>query len=250
MKKIKFISIAIGLLLLPTFTSCDKDNIDEPNIPEEPEQPNDTTTIVTPKDSIIPNIDEFGICIDKEVDLGLSVNWAGYNIGALSPEQNGDYIAWGEVYAKSSYSWDNYKHINPKTYRIEFLGESISGTEYDVASFRWNNGWRIPTAEEFNELLDKCEWIGMVYKNGENGYKIKGPNGNCIFLPTTGFKDNPKRAHYGYYWTATYDKEYDTEAKGFSFSYFPSTLLGDSRIMGIINFEKYTGLTIRAVKNK
>ena len=112
------------------------------------------------------------------------------------------------------------------------------------------NGWRIPTVEEFNELLNNCEWIGMVYKNGENGYKIKGPNGNCIFLPTTGYKDSPRRAHYGYYWTATFDKEYDTEAKGFHFSYFPSVNLGESRIMGVVSYERYRGFTIRAVKNK
>ena len=83
----------------------------------------------------------------------------------------------------------------------------------------------------------------MVYRNGKNGYKIKGPNGNCIFLPTRG-------AHYGYYWTATSDKEYDTEAKGFHFSYFPSVLLGESRIMGVVSYERYNGFTIRAVKNK
>lgn len=250
MKKIKLISLALGLLILPTLASCDKENADEPNMPNEPEQPIDSITPESPNDTIIPNIDEYGICIDKEVDLGLSVIWGGYNIGALSPEENGDYLAWGEVYAKNEYSWNNYKHINPETYRIEFIGESISGTQYDVATFRWKEGWRIPTVEEFNELLNNCEWIGMVYKNGENGYKIKGPNGNCIFLPTTGYKDSPNRAHYGYYWTATFDKEYDTEAEGIHFSYFPSVNLGESRIMGVVSYERYNGFTIRAVKNK
>jgi hypothetical protein len=43
------------------------------------------------------------------VDLGLSVKWAPFNIGAEKPEENGDYFAWGETDAKPRYDYDNYK---------------------------------------------------------------------------------------------------------------------------------------------
>lgn len=46
------------------------------------------------------------------VDLGLSVKWAACNLGASSPEEFGDYFAWGETEAKDSCSWANYKWCN------------------------------------------------------------------------------------------------------------------------------------------
>ena len=39
------------------------------------------------------------------VDLGLSVQWATYNVGADSPTEYGDYFAWGETETKKSIFW-------------------------------------------------------------------------------------------------------------------------------------------------
>ena len=44
------------------------------------------------------------------VDLGLSVNWATCNIGAIAPEGYGEYYAWGETETKDSCIWRNYKY--------------------------------------------------------------------------------------------------------------------------------------------
>ena len=48
----------------------------------------------------------------KEVDLGLPSGtiWAGWNVGASSPEQYGSYYAWGEVVVKRNYSTKTYKY--------------------------------------------------------------------------------------------------------------------------------------------
>ena len=46
------------------------------------------------------------------VDLGLSVKWATCNIGATTPEEYGDYFAWGEVEPKEYYEWSTYKYCN------------------------------------------------------------------------------------------------------------------------------------------
>ena len=42
-------------------------------------------------------IPEEEITSGQEVDLGLSVIWGGWNVGASSPEQYGSYYAWGET---------------------------------------------------------------------------------------------------------------------------------------------------------
>ena len=44
------------------------------------------------------------------VDLGLSVKWATCNIGAINPEEYGDYFAWGEVEPKEVYDWSTYRY--------------------------------------------------------------------------------------------------------------------------------------------
>ena len=45
------------------------------------------------------------------VDLGLpsGTKWATCNVGANSPEEYGDYFAWGETEPKSYYGWSTYK---------------------------------------------------------------------------------------------------------------------------------------------
>lgn len=140
-----------------------------------------------------------------EVDLGLSVNWACYNVGAAREYQNGDYYAWGEKSKKKEYKPDNYKMPNK---------ENISGdTNYDVAT-TWNkgknSGWRMPTKAEFQELIDNCdmEWV--------TNHKVKGikftskRTGNYIFLPAAGNKYDKKvysNGVGGCYWSADFEPE-------------------------------------------
>ena len=42
-------------------------------------------------------------------------------------------------------------------------------------------GKKLPSLEQLQELKDKCQWIW-----NSSGYKVVGPNGNGIFLPTLG----------------------------------------------------------------
>lgn len=125
--------------------------------------------------------DKYGINTTKTVDLGLSVKWAGWNIGAAKPEDTGNYYAFGETKPKSSYTESNYKVDD--IYSED--GVDISGTEYDVARTEWGGNWRIPTYDEAWELQEKCMWKPVMYK-GVLGSKVTGPNGNSIFLPATG----------------------------------------------------------------
>ena len=84
----------------------------------------------------------------------------------------------------------------------------ISGNpEYDAATADWGGGWRIPTEEEFEELVSRCDWQ-RTSQGGRNGYKVTGHNGNSIFLPAAGWRDGTSlnyAGEYGGYWsTAPY----------------------------------------------
>ena len=140
------------------------------------------------------------------VDLGLpsGTMWAAYNVGASSPEECGDYYAWGETTTKSDYSESNYQYYNGSV--CVNIGSNISGTQYDVARAQWGGSWRLPTKAEFEELLNRCTWTWTSY-NGINGYKVTGPNGNSIFLPAAGYRDGTTfygRGSGGSYWSGSF----------------------------------------------
>lgn len=134
----------------------------------------------------------------EAVDLGLSVNWATCNVGASSPEEYGDYFAWGEITAKSSYT-----KYNSLTHKQEF--GDISGTQYDVAHVKWGGSWRMPTKDECRELLEKCT-ITSTILNEIKGVLVVGPNGKSIFLPAAGYYGGKSQSYNGdpsYYWSST-----------------------------------------------
>ena len=131
------------------------------------------------------------------VDLGLSVMWATMNVGAESPEDFGDYLAFGEVKTKSYYDWDNYKWSNGNPHidgrLIKYNNNSLVGSvdnktqldlSDDAAQINWGGGWRIPTSNQWEELL-KLQWV-WINKDGVNGYKVTSWNGNSIFIPAAG----------------------------------------------------------------
>lgn len=135
------------------------------------------------------------------VDLGLpsGLKWAVHNVGASAAEDYGDYYAWGEIETK-----DSYTQQNSVTYGMSM--EDISGDpQYDVARALWGETWRLPTRDEQKELLDNCTWE-WTSQNGVNGYLVTGSNGNSIFLPAAGYKENSSHTEvgeYGYYWSST-----------------------------------------------
>ena len=142
------------------------------------------TLTLTVEDDYAPMV----IDCDLAVDLGLSVKWAPFNIGATTPEDYGDYFAWGETKPKGSYDWDTYKFgniVNLTKYN-NVDGLTTLALEDDAATVNWGGSWRMPTIEEMAELFDNCTWTWTT-QNGKNGYRVTGRNGKSIFLPITGF---------------------------------------------------------------
>ena len=137
------------------------------------------------------------------VDLGLSVYWATYNLGAQSPEEIGTFYAFGELEEKEDYTDANYQHYIDGDWKLIGKQYSIGGTEYDAAHVKLGDGWRIPKTSEVDDLIYKCDWE-WTELNGVEGYKITGPNKNSIFLPATGFKNGAEiiQGGQGFYWTS------------------------------------------------
>jgi hypothetical protein len=136
------------------------------------------------------------------VDLGLSVKWATYNLGAKTSTDSGDFYAWGETSPKTSYSLANYKNYNTTTSSYVDIGDDIKNTEYDAVRIQWGGTWRMPTNAECQELVDKCTW---VWSTTNYGYTVTGPSGKSIFLPAAGKQDGTELSSngtQGHYWTS------------------------------------------------
>lgn len=153
------------------------------------------------------------------VDLGLSVKWATCNVGANAPKEYGNYYAWGETQSKTNYTMVNYKFTNSEGTKVtKYCTDSIFGkvdfnteleTEDDAATVNWGGSWRIPTSEEWEELIKSCTWT-WTQLDSINGYVVKAVNGNSIFLPAAGYYYGEKCNRVGmngYYWSSTLDAD-------------------------------------------
>jgi hypothetical protein len=187
------------------------------------------------------------------VDLGLPSGtlWATCNVGANSPEEYGDYFAWGETFSKDYYDWTTYKWCNGSmdgitkysygSYNIYFIDfKSELEPEDDVAYVQWGPSWRMPTKAQQDELREHCTWTWTT-QNGVNGYLVIGPNGNSIFLPVAGnsCEELPCNAESGgFYWSRTLNIEINQVAY---FLYF------DSENVRLSCHNRSLGFPVRAV---
>ena len=162
------------------------------------------------------------------VDLGLSVKWATMNVGASSPEDYGDYFAWGETSTKSTYNWSTYKWCNGSSSTlIKYNTSSSYGTvdnkttlelSDDAARANWGGAWRMPTDAELTELTNNCTWTWTI-QNGVKGYKVtskkSGYTNNSIFLPAAGYRYDSSLYYAGsngYYWSSSLSTVYPHNA--------------------------------------
>ena len=148
------------------------------------------------------------------VDLGLpsGLKWATCNVGASSPEDYGDYFAWGETNTKTEYTNDNsltYGLTKTQLQAQGIIDENGNLTpQYDAATANWGGSWRMPADDEMRELVNHCEWE-WTYENGVKGgmgTRVTGPNGNSIFLPATGFREGLSLSeddYRGHYWSSS-----------------------------------------------
>ena len=175
------------------------------------------------------------------VDLGLSVKWATCNIGASSPQDPGEYFAWGEIRTKSEYTWATYDFSREaNTDMKKYNGTDnlqAADAEEDIVHVRYGGNWRMPTLNELNELRNNCTWQEIKENDVLVAYKIVSKtNYNYIYLPVTGYKQGSelKDEHRAHYWTGTRnDNSYPQKARALNESHFTSYHDGDDRCLGM-----------------
>lgn len=159
----------------------------------------------------------------KYVDLGLpsGLKWATCNIGATSPEQAGLYFAWGET---TGYTADQVKNgeraFNDKSYKAKDISTNLT-LEQDAAHVNLGGNWRMPTKDEFRELIENCDasWISSYMGKGVAGKLFTSKvNGNSVFFPAAGRYYNSSVGSVGsngVYWSASWDSSSDAWGLGF-----------------------------------
>lgn len=206
------------------------------------------------------------VCIvedDVYVDLGLPSGtlWATCNIGATTPEDYGDYFAWGETEGyndgKTYFDWNTYKWCKgSQSTMTKYCTNSSSGyngftddkteldLEDDAAYVNWGPAWRMPSYEQFMELARNTttEW---TTQNGVNGRKITSKtNGNSIFLPAAGSPDSGSlggAGSEGYYWSRSLHASNPNDAW---YVYFGLSGIGWADICN-----RYYGQSVRPVRS-
>ena len=160
------------------------------------------------------------------VDLGLpsGLLWATCNVGAGNPEDYGDYFAWGETQPKDTYNSTSYQY-----------------SEDDAATANWGNGWRMPTKEEWEELYNNTTSTWTT-QNGVNGRLFTANNGNSIFLPAAGYRQNSGLGYagsYAGYWSSSLYTDDLDNAWVFRFT---------SGYYNMAHGNRYLGLSVRPVR--
>jgi len=148
----------------------------------------------------------------KEVDLGLpsGIKWANMNIGANNMKEYGSYFAWGETEPSTDYAWSSYKwgswNENLKRASLTKYNNALN-PEDDAASTNWGGKWRMPTKDEFQELIDNCDAQFETLSNDSVVVKFTSKkNGKSIYLPLAGWFNGRHitwERQFGYYWTST-----------------------------------------------
>ena len=188
----------------------------------------------------------------EAVDLGLSVKWANMNVGASKDSGFGSYFAWGETKPKNYYSWGTYTWSQGDSqfllkYSVADRKIQLTSSD-DAARANIGDGWRMPTVDEYEELMDpaKCEWEWTT-KDSVNGYKVTGKKtGNSIFLPITGFRFYEGvqfRATKGIYWTSTLYTGNPNKAWCLEFDFSNVEVS-----FGKLSANRFSGRCIRAVR--
>ena len=234
-----------------------------------------SATLKKQETAAVPAISQKGT--HAYVDLGLPSGtlWATMNIGASSPKDYGDYFAWGETSGynsgKTDFSWSTYnwcngskttltKYNNNESYGKVDNTLSIDETD-DVTAVKWGGNWHMPSASDFQELIDECviEWTRSYNNTGYPGIivfkcKDESDKGRAIeerdslkltsrysllephiFIPSAGYASDSSivmSAVDNGYWTSDIDEDEPYKAKVLQFRYADINITADYRSKG------------------
>ena len=208
--------------------------------------------------TVYGNQRSFTVIAHEYIDLGLpsGLLWATCNVGADSPEEYGDYFAWGETTTKSDYSWSTYQYNNGSSYNLtKYCNDPEYGyngftdnlttllPEDDAATANWGSGWRMPTKAELEELRDNTTVIWTT-QNGVGGHLFTASNGNSLFLPAAGYYLGSslfEAGDEGHYWSSSLYTDYPGSAWSLYF-YSNHDFIGGY-------FDRHCGQSVRPVRS-
>ncbi len=200
---------------------------------------------------------------NSAVDLGLpsGTKWADMNVGANAPEDYGFYFAWGETrgyhekYNGRKFNWESYawagnsEHSLTKYCNDAAYGKTDNKTELDLsddaARANWGEPWRMPNADQVNELLQYTSKKWTMVNEVEGCRFTSTINGKSIFLPAAGYRYNAEfreKKKNGYFWSSSLYPSKCTTASGFYFI---------QSGMGLVSYDlRCCGFTVRPVMGK
>ena len=200
-----------------------------------------------------------GVTVEHEyVDLGLPSGtlWATMNVGAETPEDYGNYFAWGETTPKEVYGWTNYQWCNGKWNKLtKYCTKDTYGDngfidnkteldpEDDAATANWGSEWCMPTKDQLDELYSECSWQWTTSNNVDGILVTSNHNGATLFLPASGYHFGTELYSTGtiaYYWSRTL---YTARSYYAYYIYFHT-----SGNISVTNGDRDTGYTVRAVR--
>lgn len=204
-------------------------------------------------------VDDNGLRIPYSVavDMGTSVMWCPFNLGAeKDPSATienlgtlpGSWFMWGlniatDTVGKNAYTAYNNSFASGTKPSELPVGYDYSGDAlYDAARNLWGGGWRTPTLAEWQELYAACttEYLGTSIR-----FTSK-KTGNTLTFPYMGYNNGsaPSQTYRGYFWSSTSNSTNIAKAN--------STIFYESSANPTINAnaDRYTGLPIRAVYTK
>ena len=192
------------------------------------------------------------------VDLGLpsGILWAKCNIGADTETDAGLYFQWGDTRGYTAdqvgvdkiFDWAHYKFGTRDNLTKYNSTDGLTTLQLadDAAHANMGEDWRMPTKEEYQELIDNTpsEWVDNYNTTGVSGRLFTGTNGNTLFLPAVGiaFDNMIFMSYSGSYWAASLNQEYAFE------SYYLYIIGGEDEDVGKHSINRFIGFPIRGVK--
>ena len=160
------------------------------------------------------------------IDMGLSVIWATFDIGATKVGDDGKFFQWGDIQGYTSsqvgsgegekyFNWSDYKYCNGSNSTLtKYNNNSSYGTVDnktvlepmdDAATFNMGKGWRMPTKAEYDELMNACDqtWDST---NKWRIFTLKTDSTKQLVFPASGLGSNGSvlnQGSRGYFWSSS-----------------------------------------------
>lgn len=197
----------------------------------------------------------------KGIDFGLpsGLLWADRNVGAEDFLDYGKYFTWGDTVGHAldenyNFSRANYKWTDDEGDFTKYCtndNKNRLDLEDDPAHVALGGDWRMPTFEDFMELLQSATGVWSL-KNGVECLRLRANNGGGeIFLPATGsFEESECKSVglAGKYWCSTLSEEVSEASNTFFFLKSKENHLGV--VLDFYSTGRWDGLCVRPVCTK